>query len=87
MSTVLDEICDGVREDVAARRISDNELAEQINSAPQPRDAYAALASTGISVIAEVKRASPSKGDLATIARPADLAHQYAEGGAAVLVF
>ena len=85
MSTVLDEICDGVREDVAARRISDSELAEQIMSAPQPRDAYAALASTGISVIAEVKRASPSKGDLATIARPADLAHQYAEGGAAVI--
>ena len=85
MSTVLEDICDGVREDVAARQISDAKLAEQIAAAPRPHDAYAALVPSGISVIAEVKRASPSKGDLATIAHPADLARQYADGGAAII--
>ena len=37
----------------------------------------------GIAVIAEVKRKSPSKGDLADIPDPATLAQQYAAGGAA----
>src|SRR3712207_9181047 len=36
-------------------------------------------------LIAEVKRRSPSKGDLATIADPAELAVAYAEGGARVI--
>jgi indole-3-glycerol phosphate synthase len=45
----------------------------------------AALRAPGIGVIAEVKRRSPSKGDLATIPDPADLAVSYAEGGARVI--
>jgi tryptophan synthase alpha chain len=59
MSAVLEDICDDVREEVAARRISDEKLAEQIAAAPRPRDAYAALAPSGISVIGEVRRVSP----------------------------
>ena len=48
-------------------------------------DAAAALAEDGIAVIAEVKRASPSKGALADIPDPAVLAGAYEEGGARVI--
>jgi indole-3-glycerol phosphate synthase len=45
----------------------------------------AGVAQHGIAVISEVKRRSPSKGDLAPMLDPAKLARQYAEGGAACL--
>jgi indole-3-glycerol phosphate synthase len=45
----------------------------------------AVLREPGIGVIAEVKRASPSRGPMATIADPAALAGQYAAGGARVI--
>ena len=55
-------------------------------SAPAAIDAYAALAPNGsIKVIAEVKRASPSRGELARIANPAALATLYQTGGASAI--
>ena len=50
-----------------------------------PRDAVAALSSQDVAVIAEVKRASPSKGKMASIADPAALAGEYEAGGASVI--
>lgn len=85
MSTVLDSIIAGVLEDVRAREISHAQLQEQIHAAPVVRDAYAALAAPGLQIIAEVKRSSPSKGVLASIADPAELARKYEVAGAAVI--
>ena len=75
----------GVLEDVRAREVPLGKLYEQLDEAEPLRGAYASLARPGMQVIAEVKRASPSKGELSAIADPAALAAQYQEGGAAVV--
>ncbi len=85
--TVLDEIIVGVREDLAERqaRTPLSRLIEAVTALPDALDPMPALRSPGLSVIAEVKRSSPSKGTLARIADPAGLAREYAAGGAAVI--
>ena len=82
--SVLDDIVAGVREDLAVRRsaLSEADLEAAVQSVPAALDPMAAFRSPGLSVIAEVKRRSPSKGDLADIADPAALAAAYAAGGA-----
>ena len=85
--SVLDDILVGVREDLAERqsRTSLDELKDRAAARPPALDAEAALRGPGVSVIAEVKRSSPSKGALAAIADPAALAQDYEAGGAAVI--
>jgi len=90
--TVLDDIIAGVREDLEVRRsaLPLEELKIRAKAAPAARDAYAALGGTaeprtGLKVISEVKRKSPSKGELASITDPAELARRYEQGGAAVI--
>ncbi|GAA4905656.1 indole-3-glycerol phosphate synthase TrpC [Streptomonospora salina] len=85
--SVLDEIVEGVRADLADRQAAAplERLQKAAESAPWPRDAAAALRRPGVQVIAEVKRSSPSKGALAAITDPAALARDYADGGAAVV--
>ncbi|NNN33664.1 indole-3-glycerol phosphate synthase TrpC [Streptomyces sp. S3(2020)] len=85
--SVLDEIIDGVRADLAERqaRVSLDELKERAAKAPAAKDGIAALRGDGVKVICEVKRSSPSKGALAAIADPAGLAADYEAGGAAVI--
>ena len=81
---VLDEILAGVREDLAIReaQVPLDEIKQAAAQASPPKDAYAKLRAPGVGVIAEVKRASPSKGQLAEIPDPAELAKEYAAGGA-----
>ena len=83
--TVLNEIIAGVREDLAERRIPLAQLHDAVASAHPVRDALAALSGEGISIIAEVKRSSPSKGALAEISDPAALAKIYQDAGASVV--
>ncbi|USQ78318.1 indole-3-glycerol phosphate synthase TrpC [Ornithinimicrobium faecis] len=88
MSTVLDQIIRGVREDLSARRsaLPLEQLRDLVATKPAGLDALAALSAPGgVHLIAEVKRASPSKGALADIPDPAVLAAEYAAGGASVI--
>jgi indole-3-glycerol phosphate synthase len=84
---VLDEILEGVRADLAERQrhVSLEQLKEKASQAPSPLDAVAALKADGVSVIAEVKRASPSRGAMAEIGDPAGLAGDYEAGGARII--
>lgn len=87
MATVLDSIIEGVREDLAVREqtIPLAQIVELATLATPALPAAAHLQSVPFSIISEVKRSSPSKGALADIADPADLATQYENGGAAVI--
>jgi len=82
--TVLDDIVVGVREDVTRRmsQVPLDDLKTKVSNMPPPRDVVAILGGEDVCVIAEVKRRSPSKGDLAEIADPAALARDYEAGGA-----
>ncbi|MGD0924784.1 MAG: indole-3-glycerol phosphate synthase TrpC [Streptosporangiaceae bacterium] len=85
--SVLNEILDGVRADLAARQreVTLDQLKDMAGRAPSPKDAMAVLKGEDVAVIAEVKRASPSKGAMAAIADPAALAVDYEAGGASVI--
>lgn len=85
--TVLDDIIVGVREDLAAREaeIPLAQIKEAAREAAPALDARATLLGKGISIISEVKRSSPSKGALADIPAPGDLAIAYQSGGASVI--
>jgi indole-3-glycerol phosphate synthase len=85
--SVLDEILAGVREDLAHRQeqVSLDDLKERAARQPDAKQILPTLRSPGVSVIAEVKRASPSRGPLASITDPAGLARDYESGGAAVV--
>ena len=84
---VLDEIIAGVRADMAEReaRTPLDVLKQRVEKVPDPRDALAVLRARRVSVIAEVKRRSPSKGDLAGIPDPGRLAGIYETAGAAAV--
>lgn len=87
--TVLDEIIVGVREDLAPRRLAvpDAEIERRARAARPALDARAHLTGDGttMGLIAEVKRSSPSKGALAEIPEPAELAWTYANAGASAI--
>jgi indole-3-glycerol phosphate synthase len=85
---VLADLTAGALQDAAQRRetVSLAQVESLALAASPPLDALEALApASRVKVIAEIKRASPSKGNLAEIAEPAELARLYAEGGASAI--
>jgi indole-3-glycerol phosphate synthase len=90
MSDILERILAQKREELAAlrRRHSPESLADLALAQAPPRGFASALrtrAATGAAVIAEVKKASPSRGVIRAQFDPAWLAADYAAGGAACL--
>ena len=86
MTTYLDRIVERHRELAAGDTRSVEDLVAQVASAPATRGFRHALAgAAGLAVIAEIKRRSPSKGDLNASLDPRALAHTYERGGASCL--
>ena len=89
--TILKKIIDRKWQEVKERsaKVSINELANQAKYSDKPRGFKAALetkmAAGQAAVIAEIKKASPSKGVLREHFVPADIAQSYEQGGAACL--
>lgn len=85
--SVLDEIILGVREDLAERaaNISLAKIKDDARLASPTLDVMEYFSQSKFGVIAEVKRSSPSKGVLADIADPAELAREYEIGGACAI--
>jgi len=84
-NSALSEIIEGVLADVNNRLVPISILEKKLDQAPVLRDAYSALNKKELSLIAEVKRSSPSKGALATISNPVELANSYQAGGAEII--
>ncbi len=82
--TVLEEIAAHKRAelDTLRRSVPDHVVAERARFAPPARPFAGALRRPGLSVVAEVKAASPSAGILREHLNPAELARAYAQGGA-----
>jgi indole-3-glycerol phosphate synthase len=87
MSNVLAAICDYKRDHIARRKVerSESDLLKAVTLCPKPRGFIAALGARKIGLIAEIKKASPSRGVIRADFDPASLAVAYAAGGAACL--
>ncbi|RKF23295.1 indole-3-glycerol phosphate synthase TrpC [Altericroceibacterium spongiae] len=90
MTNKLIEICDTKRGEVATRKaqttLEDLDRKAAIASPPRGfRKALENKAKNGFGLIAEIKKASPSKGLIRNDFRPAEHARAYADGGAACL--
>jgi indole-3-glycerol phosphate synthase len=86
--SILDRIVEARRESIAHRKRVLPDVALKIaveKKVPPPRDFVGALTRKGINIIAELKKASPSKGSLREEYAPAVLAFGFEAAGAAAL--
>jgi indole-3-glycerol phosphate synthase len=83
---ILARIVAHKREELRSAAVPASDLRHAAESRrPQRRDFVAALKAKRPAIISEIKKASPSKGLLVENFRPAELARQYEQGGAAAL--
>jgi indole-3-glycerol phosphate synthase len=88
MPTILDKIVATKRQEIAAAKatISESDVRDLAAAAAPPRDFFSPLATGGsIKLIAEVKKASPSKGIIRADFQPVEIAHTYEAHGASCL--
>ena len=87
MTTYLDAIVERKRRDLEERKraVPLGEIKARARDLPPPLDFAAALRAGGIQVIAEVKKASPSRGPIAPNADPVAIAQAYARAGASAI--
>src|SRR5262245_6708588 len=85
--TVLDRILERTVADLAARKTAAplSELERRGSNRSAPVGLRAALAGPEVSIIAEIKRASPSRGVFPIEVVPTTVAGAYLDGGAAAL--
>jgi len=87
MSSILDKIFAVKREELKEQRrvVSDVAIVARANKALPPRDFIAALRARRPAIVAEIKRASPSKGDILPDLDPLAVAREYQACGAAAI--
>ena len=83
--SILDKILAVKRREVAAAKAAEPRIEAKARAAPAPRDFLGALRSKQPAVIAEIKRASPSRGVLRQDFQPGAIAKSYEKSGAACM--
>ncbi len=87
MSNFLDKILECKREELRHHKQNVGEVALRVECGDRDdfRSFYNALTRNEINIIAEIKRASPSKGDIQPDLNPEEMARLYEAGGAAAI--